>query len=524
SIVPLFIILCVICVVVPSECARILALFPIPFYSHQTNHPLLWLELAKRGHEVVVVTPNPASHLNVPNITQIDVSRSYVFVKPFDMTRIKFNGINWQTYLHEHIYHGSQFFVENLFHHPQMKELYEPNSNATFDVLVIEMVEMPSLFAFAHRFHAPVIGFSSLTLSTINEHILGGPVLTSHESVWEVGAHIGPNLSFWQRLKNFVIVWRSTYFLYRYLFPQHQRIAEKYLGPDLPPMLDIMKNISVIFVNQDDVLSPARSKVANQISFTSLHISDNLKPLPKELQRFVDEAENGFIYFSLGTNALTSCLPNETLQIFIDVFSKLPYRVVWKHEEELPRKPDNVFSMPWFPQQSLLAHPNIKMMIYQGGLQTSQEVVYFAVPVLGLPVLGDQDYQVRVMEQLGIGKFLDLPTLTRDQLERNILDIVTDKKYKERILEVRSIAKDKPYDLLEHLVWWTEFVIRRKGAPHLRTSLASLPWYQRYDTDIIVFLTIVVCIVIFISTNVFTKLLVYLYRQRQTTPANKKQK
>ncbi|XP_076227324.1 UDP-glucosyltransferase 2-like [Nomia melanderi] len=76
---------------------------------------------------------------------------------------------------------------------------------------------------------------------------------------------------------------------------------------------------------------------------------------------------------------MSSDLPKETLQVFFDVFDKLPYKVVWKYEKEPPIKRDNIFFGKWLPQQSILAHLNVKMFIYQGGLQSTEETVHFSV-------------------------------------------------------------------------------------------------------------------------------------------------
>ena len=40
-------------------------------------------------------------------------------------------------------------------------------------------------------------------------------------------------------------------------------------------------------------------------------------------------------------------------------------------------------------------------------------------------------------------------------------------KYKNKVKEISILTKDQPIDPLENAVWWTEYVIRHKGAPHL---------------------------------------------------------
>lgn len=58
---------------------------------------------------------------------------------------------------------------------------------------------------------------------------------------------------------------------------------------------------------------------------------------------------------SFGTTIICRSLQNEMLETFIEVFSKLPYKIVWKFDcDELSRKSDNVLISSWFPQQSVL--------------------------------------------------------------------------------------------------------------------------------------------------------------------------
>lgn len=63
-------------------------------------------------------------------------------------------------------------------------------------------------------------------------------------------------------------------------------------------------------------------------------------------------------------------------------------------------------------------------------------------------------------------------------------------RYKDKMLKLSALTKDKPYDSLENVIWWIEYVMRHNGAPHLRFDGVDMPWYQQFDLDIIVLLTI----------------------------------
>jgi len=51
--------------------------------------------------------------------------------------------------------------------------------------------------------------------------------------------------------------------------------------------------------------------------------------------------------------------PIEKRQMFLNVFKKLPQRVLWKWEGELPGKPSNVMIRKWMPQRDILGMFNI---------------------------------------------------------------------------------------------------------------------------------------------------------------------
>lgn len=70
-------------------------------------------------------------------------------------------------------------------------------------------------------------------------------------------------------------------------YPQQQAIAEKYLGKNIPDIRDMEKNMSIIFCNQQEVLSFARPKTPNVIPFGFLHILKKPAVLPKVIIHYI---------------------------------------------------------------------------------------------------------------------------------------------------------------------------------------------------------------------------------------------
>lgn len=74
----------------------------------------------------------------------------------------------------------------------------------------------------------------------------------------------------------------------------------------------------------------------------------------KKIQKFIEGGKNGVILFSFGSIIKASTLPRETIAIFMDVFSRLPLRVIWKFEGEMKNVSSNVMLLKWLPQRDIL--------------------------------------------------------------------------------------------------------------------------------------------------------------------------
>lgn len=171
----------------------------------------------------------------------------------------------------------------------------------------------------------------------------------------------------------------------------------------------------------------------------------------------MDSATDGFVYFSLGSHMKSTQLPAEKLNAFRSAFAELPYKVLWKWEEDiLPEKPKNVFTRKWLTQCAVLgenvfslplkfvssekstipniffeivtAHPNIKVFVYQGGIQSTEDAVDSAVPLIGVPIFADQEYNIRKIMSVGAGERLDFSALSKDDIKNTITRVISNKR------------------------------------------------------------------------------------------------
>lgn len=85
--------------------------------------------------------------------------------------------------------------------------------------------------------------------------------------------------------------------------------------------------------------------------------------------------------------------------------------------------PSNVLIRKWFPQNDILAHPNVILFISHGGLFGTSESLYNGVPLLLLPFFGDQLRNAHRISMAGYGKYITLDEVTKDTLVKMINEI-----------------------------------------------------------------------------------------------------
>lgn len=302
-------------------------------------------------------------------------------------------------------------------------------------------------------------------------------------------------------------------FLYSFHFP-----SKKYISYE-----DAQKNISLIFVNSHTSQGNIRPNVPGIVEVGGIQIKSTPSSLPVLLQEFMDGAKEGVVFFSLGSNAKSSYLPRTKIDILLKVFSKLKQRVIMKWEtDEFDGKSNNVFTGKWLPQDDILAHPKIKLFISHCGLGSVVESKYHGVPIVGMPIFADQMINVDLIVKEGWGLKVNFGSLDEDNLFSTIQEVLRNPKYSEKVKKLSDLYRDRPMNAKETAIYWVEYLIKHKGAPHLRYSGADLNFLQYNSLDIITFITFSIVAVLTISIKIVYFLVSLLLRNKKPTIVPKK--
>lgn len=192
--------------------------------------------------------------------------------------------------------------------------------------------------------------------------------------------------------------------------------------------------------------------------------------------------------------------PVEKREIFINCFAKLKLKVLWKYENEiLPGNPGNIMIGKWLPQRDILSHSNVKVFITHGGLLGTTEAIVEGVPILGIPIYGDQRMNMKKAESKGYGIIMDYNNITESSLTYTLNEIIKNPKYLENSKKISKQYNDRQNTPHETRLYWIEYVIRHKGAPNLRSAANNLNFWQLHSIDVYVFLGILIFFIILIT-------------------------
>ena len=102
-------------------------------------------------------------------------------------------------------------------------------------------------------------------------------------------------------------------------------------------------------------------------------------------------------------------------------------------------------------------------------------------------------------------------------------------RFKERVKELSVIFKDRVERPLDTALFWTEYVLRHKGAPQLRSPARDLNFFQYHCLDVVAVLVLAILIIVYILyaiTRRVLRIVVGLFKgnSKSAVSAQKKRK
>ncbi|RDD41365.1 2-hydroxyacylsphingosine 1-beta-galactosyltransferase [Trichoplax sp. H2] len=271
----------------------------------------------------------------------------------------------------------------------------------------------------------------------------------------------------------------------------YQKVNISHLGFSSPPKFSFRK-ATFLLVNSDFALDyprplPPHVKVVGPI------LSKPAVQLPENLEAFIAANRNGTILVSFGTIINLNNIFD--LQILLYAFARLPYHVIWKCNTTSSLKdiPNNVQVLDWVPQNDVLGHPNVIGFVTHCGVNSVLEAAYHSVPIVGLPIAGDQVLFAQKVQSKNTGVILNIKSFTGNDLFHAITKITTDPWIRGNTSKISRLIKNRCNHRTpkQEAGDWIEFALNSNGGNYLRTEEYNLYWYQLHLIDVAVVLVII---------------------------------
>ncbi|XP_063789315.1 UDP-glucuronosyltransferase 1A1-like isoform X3 [Pseudophryne corroboree] len=468
--------------------------------SHWLSMHNLVEKLSQRGHQIVLVVPEV--HLHIKDIDRHTVRTfSVPYTKEFMDSLITEAGkevFEQRTFLqnvkrvHGRMVNITNMFVgacESLLHNDTLiRYLDSCNFDAVLSdplspcgEIIAQHLSLPSVFFLRELYGLDHVATKSPTPPSYVPRFF--TTYTDH-------------MDFSQRVKNFLL--RSFEHVgCHVLYGPFVRLASDFLRRDVT-LADLYSRVSIWLLRYDFVFEFPRPHMPNMIFIGGINCA-NKKPLNQEFEALVNSSgEHGFVVFSLGS--MVSEIPMNKAMDIAEALRSIPQKVIWRYTGPAPSNlGKNTHLVKWLPQNDLLAHPKARAFITHAGSHGIYEGICNAVPMVMLPLFGDQMDNAKRMESRGAGITLNVLDMTPEDLSNALDSVINIPSYKENIQRLSALHLDRPIHPLDLAVHWVEFVMRHKGAPHLRPAAHDLNWIQYHSIDVFGFLLAVLITTLFIS-------------------------
>ncbi|XP_055640860.1 UDP-glucosyltransferase 2-like [Toxorhynchites rutilus septentrionalis] len=480
--------------------AKILFVTSFPVKSHWLLFQHIIGELINRGHEITAIT-------NYKLDVIVDKNRyREVLIHP----TFEFKDDHMQSYFHSDSFQHPVYNIvvlrwlglattEHALHSDNVKQFLKQNE-LKYDLIIAEQFVQEAFLMFGHKYNAPIVTINTLGYTDYIDGLFG--MMTPLSFVPHHFVSMNDDMNYRERLYNFFLAaydWSHRWF--DYISEQDALAREffadnKYDRAKLPSVQELELNISVVLSNNHIVFTEPRPKMAGMVDIAGAHIRKP-KKLPSSIKQFLNSSSDGVIYINFGTFLRSTALPQITVEAFLRTFRNLPqYNFLWKWDgAPISDLPENVHLDNWLPQNDVLAHPKIKLFINHGGIFGAQEAINWAKPMLIVPIYGDQHRNAFKLQQAGVAITLAKDNITSDSLLETILQIVNNTSFQQNVNHLSGLFRDNPTDPLEEAVFWIEYVIRHRGAAHLKSAAIKVSWYQYLllDVFVLIFLFIFAC-------------------------------
>ncbi|KAH7680443.1 CBN-UGT-62 protein, partial [Aphelenchoides avenae] len=179
----------------------------------------------------------------------------------------------------------------------------------------------------------------------------------------------------------------------------------------------------------------------------------------------------------------------ELRRAFLAAFAKFPdYQFIWKlrtTENSSDIVPHNVHLFDWVDQVSILAHAKTRAFITHCGLNSINEAAAHGVPLVAIPLFGDQYFNAAIALKYKTGVYVDVTQITTKVVTEALEKILKNPSYGEHALTIKKKIASAPFRASETFVKWTEFAAEHQDLSELQLASVGMNDFVYHSLDVI---------------------------------------
>jgi len=492
-----------------SQCgvngANILAIMDAASPSHSLWNQVLINALAAKGHNITLITadlPKKPKDFH-KNVRYVHLENIYDTLRATAGTAIKdFINVSPLEMVSVYIYY-SVGNCQGSVTSKGFKEFMEKYKNEKYDLVLHDYTFGPCLLALLHVYnYPPLVSVSSFPYQPIANKFNGGhyypSYITYHSSV------LDPKNSFIDRMYNHILYIAEEFMKDYVMIPKMDEIIKPYFPKDTPKLADLEKLSTIALVGSHPAITNGQATPSNVIEIGGLNLVDP-EPLPKDIDDFINQSKKGAVLFSLGTNMRPKDVSSELVENILNVFEKFPeYNFLWKFETEFIKRkiPKNVLIQSFYPQRDILAHKKTKAFITHAGGLSTQESIWYGVPMITVPLFADQIRNSHIVAMEGIAVQVKFFTMNDKNLNEALNEVLNNPKYRNKMELVSRRFRDRPMKPLDTAIWWIEYILRDPKPDHLKLPTIEMGFIRANSIDFIFLVFISLTLIVYIIVKI----------------------
>ena len=429
--------------------------------------------LAEEGHDITILSFQPETRIKFHQNVTFLVPENQVLIASHDECHKK---IVIESSSYDSIWDVLEgckpfwkYLTDLLGEYFSGKSMEDLLNQGNFSAIIIDEFVMAAVANVAKRANVPLISHNPMPYYMMPRDQQNLPLMLNSEP----GAAI-PDLSHKRRaplslLRRLTGLWKGAKaaIIFKTLL---QTVDKKH---QIGQQTNFMDQIELFLVNDHVAFSFPHLLPPNVIQIAGFNLGST-QPIPQEFTSFLDHnTHRPVIYLSFGSYATYSMI--SWLHQIIDGLEQLDVAVIFKTSASIELS--NKFMMTeWVPQKDLLASGRVMLFISHCGNNGRIESIYYNVPLLCIPLFGDQYANAFRVQEKEFGRMLIKEDIIIDK--KSVIAMVTSmieniSFYRNNMKDAADILKSEPASGKDKIKYYVELLIKRGNLSFLQNEVGK---------------------------------------------------